>query len=149
MIDSSCGLLKIDQRDQLIIKGRSVIMAYQELGEVQGRFADLIWEHEPVASGELVRLCESEFGWKKSTTYTVLKKLCEKGLFINTDGTVSALVSRSEYYGARSEQFVEETFGGSLPAFIAAFTSNRVLSAGEADEIRRMIDAFEQGKKDE
>ena len=121
-------------------------MADMELGEVQARFADLIWEHEPIASGELVRLCEKEFGWKKSTTYTVLKKLCEKGLFINDGGMVRALISRGEYCSRRSTQFVAEAFGGSLPAFIAAFTSGRKLSAAEADEIRRMIDEYE-GKR--
>ena len=121
-------------------------MADLELGEVQARFADLVWEKQPVASGELVRICEQEFGWKKSTTYTVLKKLCEKGLFINDGGTVKALVSRDEYSSIRSTQFVAEAFGGSLPAFLAAFTSGRKLSAYEADEIRRMIDEYESSR---
>ena len=115
-----------------------------ELGEVQSRFADIIWEHQPVASGELVRLCESSFGWKKSTTYTVLKKLCEKGLFINDGGTVKALVSKEEFYSQKSEKFVQETFGGSLPAFLAAFASGRKISQAEAEEIRRMIDRYEE-----
>ena len=115
-----------------------------ELGEVQSRFADIIWEHQPVASGELVRLCESIFGWKKSTTYTVLKKLCEKGLFINDGGTVRALVSKEEFYSQKSEKFVQETFGGSLPAFLAAFASGRKISQAEAEEIRRMIDRYEE-----
>ena len=115
-----------------------------ELGEVQTRFADIIWEHQPVASGELVRLCESIFGWKKSTTYTVLKKLCEKGLFINDGGTVRALVSKEEFYSQKSEKFVQETFGGSLPAFLAAFASGRKISQAEAEEIRRMIDRYEE-----
>ncbi len=115
-----------------------------ELGEVQSRFADIIWEHQPVASGELVRLCESSFGWKKSTTYTVLKKLCEKGLFINDGGTVRALVSKEEFYSQKSEKFVQETFGGSLPAFLAAFASGRKISQAEAEEIRRMIDRYEE-----
>ncbi len=115
-----------------------------ELGEVQSRFADIIWEHQPVASGELVRLCESSFGWKKSTTYTVLKKLCEKGLFINDGGTEMALVSKEEFYSQKSEKFVQETFGGSLPAFLAAFASGRKISQAEAEEIRRMIDRYEE-----
>ena len=114
-----------------------------ELGAVQARFADIIWACEPVASGELVRICEKELNWKKPTTYTVLRKLCEKGLFANEDGTVRSLVSRDEYYSGKSTQFVAETFGGSLPAFIAAFASGRKISAQEADEIRRMIDEFE------
>ncbi len=113
-----------------------------ELGEVQSRFADMIWERQPVASGELVSLCEAQFGWKKSTTYTVLKKLCEKGLFENAGGTVRALISRADYYSMRSERFVAESFGGSLPAFVAAFTSSRRLTAEEADAISRIIDDF-------
>ena len=114
-----------------------------ELGEVQSRFAEMIWKRQPVASGELVGLCEAQFGWKQSTTYTVLKKLCEKGLFQNDGGTVRALVSRAEYNSLRSEQFVQETFGGSLPAFVASFTSNRKLSAEDAEALRRMIDDYE------
>lgn len=111
-----------------------------ELGEVQMQFAKLIWEKEPVGSGELVKLCTDEFGWKKSTTYTVLKKLCEKGLFQNEDGVVSSKISQEEFYTRKSEEFVEETFGGSLPAFLAAFTSRQKLSKKELDEIREIID---------
>lgn len=117
-------------------------MAEMELGAVQARFADLIWQHEPVTSGELVKICERELLWKKPTTYTVLRKLCEKGLFQNKDGIVTSLLSRKAFYSARSEQFVEETFDGSLPAFVAAFLSRKALSAGEAEEIQRMIDEF-------
>ncbi|WP_026495785.1 BlaI/MecI/CopY family transcriptional regulator [Butyrivibrio sp. WCD3002] len=111
-----------------------------ELGEVQMQFAKLIWEMEPVGSGELVKLCAEEFGWKKSTTYTVLKKLCEKGLFKNVDGVVTSLISQEEFYTRRSEEFVEETFGGSLPAFLAAFTSHQKLSKKELNEIQKIID---------
>ncbi len=111
-----------------------------ELGEVQMQFARLIWEKEPVGSGELVKLCTDEFGWKKSTTYTVLKKLCEKDIFQNEDGVVSSKISQEEFYTRKSEEFVEETFGGSLPAFLAAFTSRQKLSKKELDEIREIID---------
>ena len=114
------------------------------LGEVQTRFAELIWEHQPISSGELVKLCGDAFGWKKSTTYTVLKKLCEKGLFANDGGSVRALISRDEYYSRRSGEFIAETFGGSLPAFLAAFASGRKLSSAEADVLRRLIDDFEE-----
>ncbi len=110
------------------------------LGVVEARFADLIWSHEPLTSGELVRLCQQELNWKKSTTYTVLKRLCQRGIFQNQGGSVSSLMSRQEFYAAQSEQFVEDTFQGSLPAFIAAFTSRKTLSAKEIAEIRRMID---------
>lgn len=116
-----------------------------ELGAVQERFADIVWAHEPVASGDLVKICEKELGWKKPTTYTVLRKLCEKGLFQNLDGTVSSLVSKEDFYSAKSEQVVTESYNGSLPAFIAAFTSRNKLSAAEADEIQRMIDTFRRG----
>ena len=115
-----------------------------ELGAVQERFADIVWANEPVGSGELVRLCEKELHWKKPTTYTVLRKLCEKGLLQNEDGVVTTLISREDFYAAKSEQIIEDSFRGSLPAFVAAFISRKELSAREADEIRKMIDAFRQ-----
>jgi len=111
-----------------------------KLGEIETRFAEIIWENAPISSGRLVALCADKLGWKKSTTYTVLKKLCERGLFRNEGGEVSALISRNEYYSRKSETFVEESFDGSLPAFIAAFTSRRRLSEEEIAEIKRMID---------
>ena len=113
-----------------------------ELGEVQLRFAELVWKHQPVASGELVKICAKELNWKKPTTYTVLRKLCEKGLFENRNGTVVALITREEYFSVKTEQFVDDTFGGSLPAFIAAFTSHKKLSQSEVDEIQKLIDAY-------
>lgn len=118
-----------------------------ELGAVQERFADLVWANEPVASGELVRICEKELQWKKPTTYTVLRKLCEKGLLRNADGIVTARISRDEFYAKKSEQIVQGSYQGSLPAFVAAFVSRNSLSAGEADEIRQMIDAFRKGEQ--
>ncbi len=114
-----------------------------QLGEVETRFAELIWNHEPLGSGELVKLCASELQWKKSTTYTVLKKLCEKGYFVNDNGTVRSLISREALKTDRSRQFVEKTFDGSLPAFLAAFAAGRKLKASEVADIRRMIDAFD------
>lgn len=113
-----------------------------ELGEVQARFADLIWANEPVPSGDLVKLCQRELNWKKPTTYTVLRKLCEKGIFRNENGNVTSLISREDFYSAKSERFVAETFQGSLPAFVAAFMSRKTLTDGEAEELRRMIDAY-------
>ena len=113
-----------------------------ELGAVQERFADIVWAHEPIGSGELVKLCERELRWKKPTTYTVLRKLCEKGLLRNENGVVTSLVSRAEFCAAKSEQIVEDSFRGSLPAFVAAFISRKPLSAQEAEEIQKMIDAF-------
>ena len=113
-----------------------------EIGEVQERFANLVWDHEPIPSGQLVKLCEQELNWKKPTTYTVLRKLCEKGLFRNEDGLVSAVLTREQFPSRRSEQFVDNAFHGSLPAFVAAFTAQKGLSAQEAEEIQQMIDKF-------
>lgn len=118
-----------------------------ELGAVQERFADIVWANEPLGSGELVKLCEKELGWKKPTTYTVLRKLCEKGLLQNEDGVVTTLMTREDFYSAKSEQIVEDSYEGSLPAFIAAFTSRKKLSNAEVDEIQKMIDEFKKGKK--
>ena len=116
----------------------------KKLGLVEARFADIIWAREPLPSGELVKLCEAELHWKKPTTYTVLRRLCERGLFCNEGGLVRSLISRDEFYAMQSERFVEETFFGSLPGFLAAFTRRRSLSAEEIAEIRRMIDTFEE-----
>ena len=115
-----------------------------ELGSLEERFADIVWAHEPVASGELVRICEKELNWKKSTTYTVLRRLCEKKLLQNVKGTVTSLVSRKDFYASKSAQIVEESYQGSLPSFIAAFVSTKKLTAEEAAEIRKMIDAYEK-----
>ncbi|MBR3524408.1 MAG: BlaI/MecI/CopY family transcriptional regulator [Lachnospiraceae bacterium] len=113
-----------------------------ELGAVQERFADIVWANEPVASGGLVKLCEKELNWKKPTTYTVLRKLCEKGILQNVGGIVSSRISREDFYSAKSEQIIEDSYEGSLPAFIAAFTSRKKLTKGEVDEIQKMIDEF-------
>ncbi|MCR5390454.1 MAG: BlaI/MecI/CopY family transcriptional regulator [Lachnospiraceae bacterium] len=118
-----------------------------ELGTVQERFADIVWANEPLGSGELVKLCEKELGWKKPTTYTVLRKLCEKGLLKNEDGVVTTLISREDFYSAKSEQIIEDSYEGSLPAFIAAFTSRKKLSNAEVNEIQKMIDEFKKGEK--
>lgn len=115
-----------------------------ELGAIQERFADIVWANEPVGSGELVKICEKELNWKKATTYTVLRKLCEKGLLKNENGVVSSLISKEEFYSAKSEQIIEESYEGSLPAFIAAFISRKNLTANEADEIQKMIDTFRE-----
>lgn len=113
-----------------------------KLGAVESRFADIIWANEPLHSRELVILCQQRLNWKKPTTYTVLRKLCERGIFQNVGGMVSSLLSRQEYYARQSEQFIQETFDGSLPAFLAAFTTRKALSQKEVEEIRRMIDTY-------
>lgn len=117
-------------------------MAIYKLGAVEARFAELIWENEPLPSNRLTKLAEQELGWKKSTTYTILKRLCERGLFQNEGGQVSSLVSREEFQAAQSEQFVEEAFGGSLPAFVAAFGSRRRLTDSELDELERLVESM-------
>ena len=119
-------------------------MEERKLGPVELRFAELIWENAPISSGELVKLCARELEWKKSTTYTVLKKLCEQGLFQNQGGTVTLLVSRQDYQARQSKQFVADTFSGSLPAFLAAFAQGAPLSQKDIADIRALIDRFEQ-----
>ena len=120
-------------------------MAEIQLGVIEARYADMIWEHEPVSSSELVKLTEEVFHWKRTTAHNVLRRLCDKGLFRNDNGTVTSLISREEFYAMQSRQFVEDTFEGSLPAFLAAFTKDRSLTAEEAAKIRKMIDEAEGG----
>ena len=114
-----------------------------QLGLVESKFADIIWENEPVSSTQLVKMSEECFKWKKSTTYTVLKRLCEKGIFQNNKGIVTSLISKQDFFAAQSEKFVQENFDGSLPAFLAAFTSRKSLSAEEAAYLRKMVDEYE------
>lgn len=111
-----------------------------KLGEVEMKFADLIWNNEPIPSGVLVKLANAELEWKKSTTYTIIRKLCEKGIFYNGDGIVTSLVSKAEYHAMQTEQFVEETFEGSLPKFLVAFATKKKLSEKEIQEIQKFID---------
>lgn len=116
-----------------------------KLGVVESKFADIIWENEPLHSRELVKLCKEKLHWKKPTTYTVLRKLCERGIFRNSDSMVSSLISRKDFYAMQSEKFVEETFEGSLPAFLAAFTTRKTLTPEEIAQIRSLIDRAEEG----
>ena len=115
-------------------------MSDLKMGTAEARFADIIWEREPITSGQMAKIGAEEFNWKKSTFHTVLRRLCERGLFKNEDGTVTSLISREEYYARHSEQYVEETFGGSLPAFLAAFGTRKKLSEQEIDELQKVID---------
>ncbi len=114
------------------------------LGAVESRFADIIWKSEPLKSGELVKLCEEELSWKKPTTYTVLRKLCERGIFKNENGTVSSLISKEDFYAMQSEKFVEDTFEGSLPMFLAAFTKRKNLTREDVDTLRQLIENYEE-----
>ncbi len=115
-------------------------MKEYKLAESEEKFAELIWQNEPIGSGDLVKLSQKEMNWKKSTTYTVLKKLCEKGIFQNKNAVVSSLISKDEYYAKQSIHFVEDTFGGSLPKFLTAFISGKKLSNHQAEELKRLID---------
>ena len=122
-------------------------MADLRLGPVESRFAELIWDGEPISSTELVHLAERELEWKKSTTYTMLKRLCEKGIFQNEGGVVTSRLSREEYAARQSEQFVEETFSGSLPAFLTAFTRRKKLTEEEIDQLQRLIERNRRGEE--
>ena len=114
-------------------------MSELRMGAIESRFADMIWQNEPITSPELVKLASKELDWKKSTTYTVLKRLCERGIFQNNDGTVTSLISKKDFYAVQSEKFVDETFSGSLPAFLAAFTTRKKLSDAEINELQELI----------
>ncbi len=115
-------------------------MEKYKLGEMEQKFADLIWENEPISSRRLTELCEKAFSWKRTTTYTMLKRLCEREIFQNDRGTVTSLMSKSEFGAAQGEQFLTETFDGSLPRFLAAFTRRKKLSEKEIKEIQKLID---------
>ena len=115
-------------------------MEQYTLGAVESRFADIIWENAPLTTAELIKLCEKELEWKRTTTYTVLKKLSERGLFENVEGEVRVRITREEFYACQSERYVEQSFGGSLPGFLAAFTSRRKLSEKEIRELEKLIE---------
>jgi BlaI family penicillinase repressor len=110
-----------------------------QLGAMETKFAELIWDNEPISSGELVKLCEKELNWKKSTTYTMLRRLCMRKIFKNNNSVVSSVITRQEFQELQSEQFVKETFDGSLPQFLAAFTLRKKLSEKEIDELQQLI----------
>ena len=117
-------------------------MAAYKLGEIETIFADIIWNNEPITTRRLTEMAEQRLKWKRTTTYTILKRLCDRLLFQNDAGTVTSLVSREEFYARQSEMFVEETFHGSLPAFLAAFGSRKKLSDSEIDELQKVIDSM-------
>ena len=112
------------------------------LGAAESRFADIIWDNEPIASGELAKKAEEALGWKRTTSYTVLKRLCERGIFLNDGGLVRSLILKSDFYAMQSEKVVEESFSGSLPAFVAAFAGRKKLTEKEIDELQSLIDSM-------
>ncbi|MEE0795156.1 MAG: BlaI/MecI/CopY family transcriptional regulator [Oscillospiraceae bacterium] len=123
-------------------------MEIPKVFESEYRFCLILWEHEPVRSSELVALCREQLGWKPTTTYTVIKRLSERGVLVNENSVVRSLVSKDEVQAAEIDELVEKKFGGSLPAFIAAFTRHRRLSGAELDEMQRMIDEYREGGGD-
>ncbi len=112
--------------------------------EFEKKLAELIWEHEPIGSGELVKLCEARLQWKKSTTYTMLKRICGQGIFQNKNACVTSLVSREEYRRQQGEAFLQEHYSGSQPSFVAAFMDRRRLSRRQVEEIKEMIASYEE-----
>ncbi len=121
-------------------------METPKIFESEYRFCLILWEHEPIKSTELVRLCSEQLGWKPTTTYTVIKRLSERGVIKNENTVVSALVSKAEAQAAEIDEMVQKTFEGSLPAFIAAFTKNKKLTNAEIDAIQEMIDQYRKGE---
>ena len=115
-------------------------MEHTRLGPVEAQFADIIWEKEPITSGQLAKIGLAEFNWKKTTSHTVLNRLCDRGLFQRENGVVTSLISREEYYARHSEAYVQENFGGSLPAFMAAFSTRKKLTDKEIDEMKNLIE---------
>lgn len=121
-------------------------MERPKIHESEYRFCLILWEHEPITAVELVKLCHARLGWKRTTTYTVIKRLGERGVLKNEDGTVTALISKDEAQASEIDELVEKKFGGSLPAFVAAFTKHQDLSERELDEVQRMIDRIRRGE---
>ena len=122
-------------------------MSIPKVFESEYRFCLILWEHEPIKSSELVKLCSEQLGWKPTTTYTVIKRLSERGVLKNEKTVVTSLVTKEEVQNAEIDEMMEKTFQGSLPAFIAAFTKNRRLSDKEIDEVQEMIDRFRKENK--
>ena len=116
----------------------------KNLGTIESRFSDIIWNNEPITTAELIKICQQQLNWKRTTTYTVLKRLSERGLFQNNGGVVTSIISRNDFYAQQSENFIDETFDGSLPAFLAAFTSNKRLSQQDISELKKLIDSYEE-----
>ena len=114
-------------------------MSEYKLGLVEAKFAEIIWNREPISSSELAKICLAELEWKKSTTYTVLKRLCDRGIFVNKNGMVSSLISKNDFYALQSEEVVNDSFSGSLPAFVAAFSSRKKLTDEEINQLQDMI----------
>lgn len=119
---------------------REVFMEEYSLGIIEGEFADIVWQHAPLSTSELVRLCEKQLGWKRTTTYTVLKKFITRGIFDNQNSIVEIRISKEEFFARQSELYIERSFGGSLPGFLTAFTSRKKLSEKEINDLKKIIE---------
>ena len=115
-----------------------------KLGEMEARFADLIWEHAPIRSGELTKLCEEKFNWKRTTTYTMLKRLCERGMFENERGMVQVRMTKEEFQAGQGSSFIEDYFDGSLPLFLTAFSRKNRLSREDVEKLQQLIDSYRE-----
>lgn len=127
-------------------KGDAALKETPKVFESEYRFCLILWEHEPVKSSELVNLCKEQLGWKPTTTYTVIKRLSERGVLKNEKTVVTSLISKDEVQAAEIQEMVEKTFEGSLPAFIAAFTKHQKISDAELDKVQQMIDNYRKGE---
>lgn len=119
-------------------------MLKYQLGDADAKFAELIWKYEPISSGDLVKVCETEMSWKKSTVYTELRKLCNRGIFDNTSSGVTSRISKEEFMQLQSKEFVEEAFEGSLPGFLTAFMGSKKINKRQAEELRQLIEQWEE-----
>ncbi len=135
VLDYNC-LIKLDSGGFLMEK--------YKLGEMEQRFADIIWDKAPIKTRDLIEICAEEFEWKRTTTYTMLKRLCERGIFQNENGTVIVSIVKEDFLAEKGEEFLEESFKGSLPSFLAAFTRRKKLSEKEIEEIQQLIDGYKK-----
>ena len=117
-------------------------MEIYKLGEMEKRLADLIWANAPMTSKKLVELCAEEFGWKRTTTYTMLKRLCDRGIFANENGTIVVIMAKEDFTLAQSQNFINETFDGSLPMFLTLFSKNKAMKKEDIERLQQLIDSY-------
>ena len=127
------------------VRRGGLLMKKYKLGEMEQRFANLIWENAPIKTRDLITLCAEEFNWKRTTTYTMLKRLCDREIFVNDNGEVKILLKKEDFLAEKGEEFLEETFEGSLPRFLTAFIRRKKLSVKEIQEIQQLIDGYKEG----
>lgn len=123
-------------------------MEQYRLGEMEKRLADIIWANAPLTSKKLTQLCDEAFGWKRTTTYTMLKRLCDRHLFVNNSGTIEILINKDDFTLAQSKNFINETFDGSLPMFLTLFSKNKSMTKDDIDRLQRLIDSYKEDSDD-